>query len=66
VFALLLTSCYNIWIGHQPKTTFCGIIIAAISILAMWVLVLWKNNVHAIKATIGNKITSFAFLFFYI
>tara|TARA_R110002050_G_scaffold59259_2_gene132624 strand:- start:77728 stop:78216 length:489 start_codon:yes stop_codon:yes gene_type:complete len=51
VFTLLLTSCYNIWIGHQPKTTFYGIIIAAISILARWVLVLWKNNV-------GKKLNS--------
>lgn len=44
-FGLLVTSIYNIWIGHKPITTFWGVIISAISILVMWILVLWKRNV---------------------
>ena len=51
VFALVLTSLYNIWTGHMPINTFYGIIISAISILVMWILVAWKRNV-------GKKLNS--------
>jgi divalent metal cation (Fe/Co/Zn/Cd) transporter len=45
VFALVLTSIYNIWTGHKPLTTFWGVVISAISILVMWILVVWKRKV---------------------
>ena len=51
VVALVLTSFYNIWIGHKPITTFYGVVISAISIVVMWILVAWKRNV-------GNKLNS--------
>jgi len=51
VFALVITSLYNIWTGHKPITTIYGIIISAISILVMWILVAWKRNV-------GRKLNS--------
>ncbi|MGB5665289.1 MAG: cation transporter [Maribacter sp.] len=51
VFALVLTSFYNLWSGHKPITTFYGVIISAISILVMWVLVVWKRRV-------GKKLAS--------
>lgn len=45
VLALVLTSFYNLWSGHKPITTFYGVIISAISILVMWILVVWKRRV---------------------
>ncbi|QLE01164.1 cation transporter [Galbibacter sp. BG1] len=45
VGGLVLTSIYNIWTGHKPLTTFWGVIISVISILVMWILVLWKRKV---------------------
>lgn len=45
VVALVITSIYNIWIGHRPVSTFWGIVISAISILVMWFLVLSKRKV---------------------
>ena len=45
VFALVVTSLYNIWIGHKPITTFYGVVISTISILVMWLLVKWKRSV---------------------
>lgn len=45
VLGLLITSIYNIWTGHKPLTTFWGIVISIISILVMWILVLWKRKV---------------------
>jgi divalent metal cation (Fe/Co/Zn/Cd) transporter len=45
VAALLLTSAYNIWTGHRPETTFWGIVVAGISIAAMWLLILAKRRV---------------------
>jgi divalent metal cation (Fe/Co/Zn/Cd) transporter len=44
VVGLILTSTYNLWIGHKPATTFWGIIISLISILVMWFLVVWKRK----------------------
>ena len=38
VITLVLTSFYNIWIGHKPITTFWGIVISTISIFVMWFL----------------------------
>ena len=45
VFGLVITSIYNIWTGHKPLTTFWGIVISIISILMMWILVIWKRGV---------------------
>jgi divalent metal cation (Fe/Co/Zn/Cd) transporter len=51
VFGLVLTSVYNIWVGHQPITTFWGVVISILSILVMWILVVWKRKV-------GNQLNS--------
>jgi divalent metal cation (Fe/Co/Zn/Cd) transporter len=51
VFGLVVTSLYNIWIGHKPLATFWGVVISAISILVMWILVVWKRKV-------GNQLSS--------
>lgn len=45
VFGLVITSTYNIWTGHKPLTTFWGVVISLISILIMWILVVWKRKV---------------------
>ena len=45
VIGLLMTSIYNIWIGHQPKTTCWGIVISLISIAVMWALMYSKTKV---------------------
>ena len=45
VAGLLITSIYNIWSGHKPETTFWGIIISAVSIAAMWALIIGKIKV---------------------
>lgn len=44
-FGLVLTSMYNIWTGHRPVETFWGVVISVISIVVMWILVLWKRKV---------------------
>lgn len=51
VLGLVSTSIYNIWTGHKPLTTFWGVIISLISIIVMWVLVVWKRKV-------GNQLNS--------
>ena len=51
VVGLVVTSLYNIWTGHRPLTTFWGVVISLISILIMWILVLWKRKV-------GNQLNS--------
>ena len=45
VFALVITSFYNIWTKHKPNTTYWGIVISVISIAVMWFLVFWKRKV---------------------
>lgn len=45
VFGLVVSSLYNLWIGHKPETTFWGVIISVLSIAIMWLLVLWKRNI---------------------
>jgi divalent metal cation (Fe/Co/Zn/Cd) transporter len=45
VLGLVTTSVYNLWTGHKPVTTFWGIVISIISILVMWILVVWKRKV---------------------
>ena len=45
VAGLLITSVYNIWSGHKPETTFWGIVISAVSIVAMWALIVGKIKV---------------------
>ena len=51
VFGLVVTSLYNMWTGHKPLTTFWGVVISVISILVMWMLVVWKRR-------IGNQLNS--------
>lgn len=51
VIGLILTSVYNIGIGHKPVTTFWGIIISIISIIIMLILVAGKRKV-------GKKLNS--------
>ena len=55
VFGLVITSIYNIWTGHEPLTTFWGVVISIISILIMWILVVWKKKV-------GNQLNSASIL----
>lgn len=45
VAGLVITSAYTIWTGHRPQTTFWGVVIALISILTMWFLVIAKRRV---------------------
>ncbi|MGX7668846.1 cation transporter [Flavobacterium pedocola] len=45
VLGLVSSSVYNIWTGHKPETTFWGIVIAVVSILVMWLLILGKTSV---------------------
>lgn len=42
---LFITAGINLYQGHQPETTFWGIVIAAISICTMWALVFFKVKV---------------------
>ncbi len=42
---LILTSVVNLYQGHQPETTFWGIVIAAISIVSMGFLIHYKVKV---------------------
>lgn len=51
VVGLVITSIYNIWTGHNPTTTFWGVVISIVSILIMWILVIWKRKV-------GNQLHS--------
>lgn len=51
VAGLVITSIFNIWTGHKPLTTFWGVLISTLSILIMWILVVWKRNV-------GNRLNS--------
>ncbi len=45
VFGLAITSIYNIWTGHKPLTTYWGVVVSVISILIMWILVVWKRRI---------------------
>jgi divalent metal cation (Fe/Co/Zn/Cd) transporter len=42
---LVITAVVNLYNGYTPRTTFWGIIVAAISILSMWVLIHYKVKV---------------------
>ena len=42
---LLITAILNIVQGHQPETTFWGIVISATSIITMWILIVLKMKV---------------------
>lgn len=44
VVGLIISSIYNIWIGHKPETTFWGLIISLISIAVMWILIKEKTK----------------------
>ncbi|PKP16623.1 MAG: hypothetical protein CVU07_06310 [Bacteroidetes bacterium HGW-Bacteroidetes-23] len=45
VLGLVVSSIFNIYIDHKPVTTFWGVVIAVVSILVMWFLVVWKKRV---------------------
>ncbi len=55
VAGLIITSVYNIWTGHNPTTTFTGVVISIISIVVMFSLMLLKRKE-------GNKLYSEAIL----
>ncbi|MFI5294332.1 MAG: cation diffusion facilitator family transporter [Thermodesulfovibrionales bacterium] len=42
---LIITSLVNVYKGYKPETTLWGIIVAVISILAMWVLIHYKLKI---------------------
>jgi len=44
-FGLIVTSILNIFKGHQPATTFWGIIVASVSMITMWILIHYKIKV---------------------
>jgi uncharacterized membrane protein len=52
---LIAISIVNIYKGHKPETTLWGIIIAAISIITMWILIHFKIKV-------GRQLNSHAIL----
>ena len=45
IIMLVITAGINLYRGHQPETTFWGIVIAAISIFTMWALIYFKVKV---------------------
>jgi divalent metal cation (Fe/Co/Zn/Cd) transporter len=45
VAGLVTTSMYNLWTGHRPTTTMAGVVIAVLSIAAMWALIYGKTKV---------------------
>jgi divalent metal cation (Fe/Co/Zn/Cd) transporter len=45
VIGLILTSIYNVYMGHKPETTLWGVIISLISIVVMWLLIIGKTKV---------------------
>ena len=42
---LSITAAFNLYEGHNPDTTFWGIVISIVSIAAMWLLIHYKNKV---------------------
>lgn len=52
---LSVTAVYNIYTGHEPESTMAGIIIAIISIIAMWVLI-------RAKISVGRRLNSSPFI----
>ena len=42
---LVMTAVLNIVQGHQPETTFWGIVISAVSIITMWILIVLKMKI---------------------
>ena len=52
---LAITSSVDLYMGYKPKTTFWGIIIAAVSISSMWALIHYK-------VSIGRRFNSQALL----
>jgi len=43
--SLVATAALNIYAGRQPETTFWGVVVASVSIVAMWALVHYKIKV---------------------
>ncbi len=42
---LLVTAVLALWEGHAPETTFWGVVVALVSIVTMWALILMKERV---------------------
>ena len=42
---LTVTAAVNLYNGYRPRTTFWGIVVAAISILSMWALIHYKSKI---------------------
>ncbi|MFI4955575.1 MAG: cation transporter [Gammaproteobacteria bacterium] len=55
VIGLIISSIYNIWIGHKPETTLWGVVISLISIAVMWILITEKTK-------LGKQLNSDAIL----
>jgi divalent metal cation (Fe/Co/Zn/Cd) transporter len=52
---LIVSAFYSIWKGHEPETTFWGVVISFVSIVTMWLLVIAKKWV-------GRRLSSEAIL----
>lgn len=52
---LIIQSTYNLIYFNEPQISFLGILIPSISIIVMWVLILWKT-------TLGNRLKSEAII----
>ena len=52
---LSITAAIDLYRGHQPETTFWGIVVSAISIASMWLLIRYKTR-------IGKQLNSEAIL----
>ena len=52
---LSITAAIDLYVGHNPETTFWGIVISGISIVAMWLLIHFK-------VTVGERLNSEAIL----
>ena len=55
VIGLSITAAFGLYRGHKPDTTFWGIVVSVISIVAMWLLAHYKVKV-------GNQLNSEAIL----
>lgn len=45
VLLLVVTAAFSFYSGHQPLTTFWGVCISLVSILIMWLTIIWKLKV---------------------
>lgn len=45
---IVINGFYNLYLGKKPETTFWGIVISLISIITMWILIVYKKKVGRI------------------